>query len=174
MTRAALLLLLILATAVAQVAVAPFFPILGAVVELPIVVLLLLAVFAGPYAVMAGLPVLVLFLGFATNLEYEWFVLAYLPILPATAFIQRQFALPRTPYALLLLIAIGAAVWARAVFALAAVASGATPALGAVVVDILLPGAVFDAIVLSIAYALGRWLGWPVRSLELREAEYQA
>ena len=98
MTRAALLVLLILATAVAQVAAAPFFPILGAVVELPIVVLLLLAVFAGPYAVMTGLPVLVLFLGFATNLEFEWFVLAYLPLLPATAWIQRQLALPRTPY----------------------------------------------------------------------------
>jgi len=172
-TRAALLILLILATAVAQVAVAPFFPVLDAVVQLPIVVLLLLAVFAGPYAVMTGLPVLVLFLGFATNLEFEWFVLAYLPLLPATAWIQRQLALPRTPYVLLLLIVIGAALWARAVFAVAAVTSGASPALGAVVLDILLPGAAFDAVVLSIGYVLCRWIGWPVRSLELQEVEYQ-
>ncbi len=70
--RALLLVLLALATAVAQVAVAPFFPVLGAVAEFPVVALMLLAIFAGPHAVMIAFPILVLFLGFSTNVELAW------------------------------------------------------------------------------------------------------
>ena len=169
--RAALLLLLLLATVLAQVAVAPFFPLAGAVVELPVVVLLLLAIFAGPRAVMIALPILVLFLGFSTNVEFEWLVLAYLPILPCAAWIQRQRAIPQTPYALVLGTTFVAGVWARGVFAAVTMASGASPD-AAVIVDILLPGAAFDAVVLSVIYGLCRWIGWPARSLELEQVGF--
>ena len=170
--RAVLLLLLLLATVLAQVAVAPFFPLAGAVVELPVVVLLLLALFAGPRAVMLALPILVLFLGFSTNVEFEWLVLAYLPILPCAAWIQRQRAIPQTPYALVLGTTFVAGIWARGVFAVVTTASGASPEVGTVIVDILLPGAAFDAVVLSVAYGLCRWIGWPARSLELEQVGF--
>lgn len=170
--RAALLVLPILATVLAQVAIAPFFPLAGVVVELPVVVLLLLAIFAGPGAVMVGLPVLVLFLGFSTNVEYEWLVLAYLPLLPCAAWIQRQRAIPQTPYALALVMAVGAAVWTRLVFATVAITSGASPDLGSLVTDILLPGAAFDAALLSVGYFLCRQVRLPTHSLNLEEAEF--
>ena len=169
--RALLLLPLLLATVLAQVAVAPFFPLAGAVVELPVVVLLLLAAFAGPLAVMLALPVLVLFLGFAANVEFEWLVIAYLPLLPAAAWLQRQ-PLPQTPYTLVLAVTVAAAVWARAVFAAVAVTSGASPDPGAIAAEVLIPGAVLDAAVLSAGYALCRWIGWPARSLELERAGF--
>ncbi|HCV00958.1 MAG TPA: hypothetical protein DGL25_07125, partial [Dehalococcoidia bacterium] len=70
--RAILLGLFVLVTVLAQVAIAPFFPFLGAVVNFPAVMLLLLAIFAGPYSVMYVFPVLVLFLGFSTNIDFEW------------------------------------------------------------------------------------------------------
>ena len=170
--RALLLVLLVLVTVLAQVAVAPFFPVAGALVELPVVVLLLLAIFAGPYAVMIALPILVLFLGFSTNLEYEWLVIAYLPLLPGAAWIQRQRAIPQTPYLLLLVMVVAAGIWARGVLAGAAMTSGASPAFGPVVADILLPGAAFDAVVLSLVYGLCRWIGWPTRSLDLEQAGF--
>ncbi len=170
--RVLLTVVLLLATVLAQVAVAPLFPLLGAVVELPVVVLLLLAVFAGPYAVMIGLPILVLFLGFSTNVEFEWLVVAYLPLLPCAAWIQRHRAIPQTPYALVLVMVIAAGVWARAVFSAVAVTSGAGLAVGPVVTDILLTGAVLDAAVVTVVYALCRWVGWPVRSLDLEQAGF--
>ena len=170
--RAALLVLLIVATVLAQVAIAPFFPLAGVVVELPVVVLLLLAIFAGPGAVMVGLPLLVLFLGFSTNVEYEWLVLAYLPLLPCTAWIQRQRAIPQTPYALALVMAVGAAVWTRLVFATVAITSGASPDLGSLVTGILLPGVAFDAALLSVGYILCRQVRLPTHSLNLDEAEF--
>ncbi len=170
--RALLLVLLVLVTVLAQVAVAPFFPVAGALVELPVVVLLLLAIFAGPYAVMIALPILVLFLGFSTNVEYEWLVIAYLPLLPGAAWIQRQRAIPQTPYLLLLVMVVAAGIWARGVLAGVAITSGASPTFGPVVADILLPGAAFDAGVLSLAYGLCRWIGWPTRSLDLEQAGF--
>ena len=170
--RVLLTVVLLLATVLAQVAVAPLFPLLGAVVELPVVVLLLLAVFAGPYAVMIGLPILVLFLGFSTNVEFEWLVIAYLPLLPCAAWIQRQRAIPQTPYALVLVMVIAAGIWARAVFTAVAMTSGASLAVGPVITDILFTGALLDAAVVSVVYALCRWVGWPVRSLDLEQAGF--
>lgn len=170
--RVLLTVLLLLATVLAQVAIAPLFPLLGAVVELPVVVLLLLAVFAGPYAVMIGLPVLVLFLGFSTNVEFEWLVIAYLPLLPCAAWIQRHRAIPQTPYALVLVMVLAAGIWARAVFTAVAMTSGASLAAGPVLTDILFTGALLDAAVVSVVYALCRWVGWPVRSLDLEQAGF--
>ena len=170
--RAPVLLLLALATAVAQVAIAPFFPLLGAVVELPVILLVVLAIFAGPRAVMIVLPILVLFLGFSTNVEFEWLIAAYLPILPCAAWIQRQRAIPQTPYVLALGMTLAAGIWARGVFAAVAMAAGASPDIGGAVADVLLPGAALDAVVLSLAYAVCRWVGWPVRSLDLQRADF--
>jgi len=170
--RVLLTVVLLLVTALAQVAIAPLFPLVGAVVELPVVVLLLLAVFAGPHAVMIGLPILVLFLGFSTNVPFEWLVLAYLPLLPCAAWIQQQRAIPQAPYALVLFMVVGAGIWARAVFAVVAMTSGAGLAVGPVVTDILLTGAVLDAAVVSVVYGLCRWVGWPVRSLDLEQAGF--
>ncbi len=171
--RMLLTVVLLLATVLAQVAIAPLFPLVGAVVELPTVVLLLLAVFAGPHAVMIGLPILVLFLGFSTNAEFEWLVMAYLPLLPCAAWIQRHREIPQTPYALVFVMVIAAGIWARAVFSVVAMTSGASLAVGPLVTDILLTGLVLDAAVVSVVYALCRWVGWPVRSLDLEQAGFE-
>ena len=170
--RALLLVLLVLATVLAQVAIAPLLPLAAAFVQLPVVMLLLLAVFAGPHPVMIALPVLVLFLGFSTNVDFEWLVVAYLPILPCAAWIQRQRVIPQTPYTLVLLVTVAAGIWARAILAGAAMTSGASPAFGPIFSDILLPGTVLDAVVLSVVYGTCRWIGWPTRSLDLERAGF--
>ncbi len=170
--RAALIALLVLATTLAQVVVAPLFPLQGMVVELPVVALLLLAVFAGPRAVMITLPLLVIAIGFSTNVEFEWLVLAYLPLLPCAAWIQRQALIPQTPYLLVLGMAFASGLWVRAVFSGVAMLSGASLSVDAIVFDALLPGALFDAVVASIAYALCRWIGWTTRSLDLERAVF--
>ena len=170
MMRAPLLALLLLMAVLAQVAVAPLFPVAGAVVELPVVLLLLLAVFAGPLAVMIGLPALVLLLGFAANVGFEWLIAAYLPLLPAAAWLQR--AMLRTPYLLILATAILGGVWARAVFATVAMTSGASPDFAALLTAVLIPGVALDVAVLSVAWLACRSLGWEARSLDLERAGF--
>lgn len=170
--RAIFLWLLVLVTVLAQVAIAPFFPVLGTIVHFPVVMLLLLAIFAGPHAVMFAFPVLVLFLGFSTNVEFEWLALAYLPLLPCAAWIQGEHRIPQTPYALVLVMTVAAAVWIRGIFVLVAVGSGADATVGEVFVEILLPGVMLDGVILSLAYGLCRWIGWPTRSLELERVGF--
>ena len=172
MTRALLIAAAVPGAALAQVAIAPLFPLQGAVAEFPVVVLLLLAMFAGPYAVMAALPVLALMLGFSTNIGFEWLTLAYLPLAPCAAWIQRQRAIPQTPYALALVMAVAAGVWARGTLAGVAMVEGASPGFGTLALEVILAGAVFDAALISVGYFLGRRLGWSVRSLDLRTAEF--
>ena len=59
-----------------------------------------------------------------------------------------------------------------AILAGAAMTSGASPAFGPIFSDILLPGAVLDAVVLSVVYGTCRWIGWPTRSLDLERAGF--
>ena len=166
--RAAIIAVILLFTALAQVTVAPLFPVSGAVVELPIIALLLIAVFVGPTVVMYGLPVLALFVSFAANLEFAWLVIAYLPLLPAAGWLARQHALPLGRYPQTLALAVAAGVWARSLLAVVAMVSGADPAVIFLVTDVILPGILLDAALLSFAYLACRSVGWEARSMELQ------
>ena len=170
--RAALIAFALLLTALAQVTVAPLFPVSGAVVELPLIVLLLLAVFVGPTAVMFGLPVLALCLSFAANIEFEWLLLASLPILPIASWLERPWALLLNRYMQTLSIALAVGIWARALLATVAMASGADLAIALVVTDVILPGMLLDGALLSFAYLACRSVGWEARSMELQRAGF--
>lgn len=167
MTRAALVALLVVATVAAQAAVAPLFPLSGAVVDLPLVLLALLAAFAGPLAAMAALPALALFAGFALNTGPEWLIAAWLPLLPAAAWLQRLGGSAARPSAVpLLATTVAAGVWARALLAGVAVSAGAAPSPVALLTDLLLPGMLLDGAAFALAWLACRALGRETRSLE--------
>ena len=166
MTRAALVALLVVATVAAQAAVAPLFPLSGAVVDLPLVLLALLAAFAGPLAAMAALPALALFAGFALNTGPEWLIAAWLPLLPAAAWLQRLSGGARPSALPLLATTVAAGLWARALLAGVAVSAGAAPSPVALLTDLLLPGMLLDGAAFAVAWLACRALGRETRSLE--------
>ena len=166
MTRAALVAPLVVAAVAAQAAVAPLFPLSGAVVDLPLVLLALLAAFAGPLAAMAALPALALFAGFALNTGPEWLIAAWLPLLPAAAWLQRLRGGAR-PSAIPLLATVAATgLWARALLTGVAVSAGAAPSPVALLTDLLLPGVLLDGAAFAVAWLACRALGREARSLE--------
>ncbi len=162
---------LLVIVALAQVTVAPLFTIRGAVPELGLLLLLLLALFAGPGSVMAGLPALALFQGFASDRAPGLLVIAYLPLLPFAAALE-DWRVPLWEYPRAAIALVVAGFWLRGVLAFGAIAQGADPSFGALVLDVLIPGAFLDLALLTVAYVPLRFIGWGGQRLSLQGSHY--
>ena len=158
-------------TAIAQVTVAPLFPIAGAVPDLPLVALLILAVYAGPTSVMVGLPFVAICTGFASDRAPGLLVLGYLPLLPLAVGIE-GWRVPLGQFVRLALVGTATGLWLRSVLALSSVAQGADPAFWALIGDVLIPGAFLDIALLTVAYVPFRLIGWSGRGMTLRRGGY--
>jgi hypothetical protein len=169
--KAILVLLLIVATAMVQVTVAPLFPISGAVPDFALVLLVTLAVFAGPRAAMLAIPFTAIFVGFATDRAPGLLIIAYLPLLPLALGLQ-EWRVPLNQYMRVLAAGGGTGLWIRVVLALAAIAQGADVAAGALVFQVLLPGLFLDLALLTIAYAPFRLIGWSGRGMNLQRGGF--
>lgn len=160
---------LVLLAVLGQVTVSSLFPIAGAEADLPLVTLLLLSVFAGPRTVLIALPIAAVLLGFASDRAPGLLLLAYLP-LPPVAMLLEDSPLPLNHYARTALTCLGVGVWLRLVLALGAVAQGADMAVGALVWDVMVPGAFLDLALLTVAYIPCRFIGWTGRGMTLQRS----
>ena len=167
-----LIAVVLLLAALAQVAVAPLFPLGSTSADFALIALLLVAIYGGPFAAMAGLPPLVLFLGFSSDVEFEWLLLSYLPILPVAYWLETRSTVPLSPYAQTLLTGVLVGAWARALLAAVAMTAGAHVAIGTLITAIVLPGMLLDASFLTLAYFAGRLVGWRVRPMTLQRAGF--
>lgn len=159
--------LLLFTAAAAQVTVSPLFPLSAAVPDLPLLALLMLAVFGGRKPVMYGLPVLAICLGFVSAHAPGLLIIAYLPLLPlATLFDDWQLPLGR--YVRVAVGGVAAGLWLRLVLSFAAVVQGADFSFGALLGQVLFPGVILDLALLTVAYVPLRFIGWSGRTMGMQ------
>ncbi len=151
----------------AQVTVAPLFPLDAAVADLGLLVIVFTALLAGPKATMWTVPLIALFLGFSTSRAPGLLLLAYLPFLPL-AYGLGETGMPLNRYLRTLLAALATGLWARGLLGTAAFVQGAQFAPGDLIGAILLPGLVLDALLVTLLYIPCRLAGRTGRSLSLR------
>lgn len=163
--------LLVVLTALAQVSVAPLFPISAASPDYALVALVILTVFAGPTTVMVALPLMALFLGFASDRSPGLLLMAYLPLLPLALYLEDS-RVPLNRYAEMAVAGMATGAWARLVLAFGAIAGGADPSFGAIVGQLVIPGLILDFALLTLVYAPFRLLGWTGRGMSLQRSRW--
>lgn len=164
--------LLVMLLALLQVTAAPFFPLASAQVDLLMVTLAMLFVFAGPRRAMMAVPMIALVLGFISTRSPALLLLAFLP-LPPLAYWLDLAGPPMTRFLQTMVVVAITGAWARLLLALSAMTQGAEPELGALVFSLILPGMFFDILFLSLAYLPARLIGWEPRSTSPLRERYQ-
>lgn len=169
--KAAGVCLLVVVTALAQVTVAPLFPVSAAVPDYALVVLVILTVFAGPTTVMLAIPLMAICLGFASDRSPGLLLMAYLPLLPLALYAEDS-RLPLNRYAQMVVAGVAAGIWARMLLALGAIAGGADASFGAMAGQLVIPGIFLDFALLTLVYAPFRLLGWSGRGMSLQRSRW--
>lgn len=163
--------LLVVLVSLAQVSVAPLFPVSAAIPDWALVTLVMLAVFAGPNTVMLALPLMAICVGFDSDREPGLLLMAYLPLLPLALFIEES-RLPVNRYAQMTLAGVATGIWARTILALGAIAGGAEPAIGTLAFGLLVPGLLVDFVLLTVVYTPFRVFGWSGRGMSLQRSRW--
>ena len=154
-----------------QVTAAPLFPLSGAIPDLPLLLQAIIAVFLGPRWGMVCLPIVAVLLGFLTSHQAAIFIVAYLPLLPQTAWLAES-GLPLTRFTQVLTAAAITGIWARTLLAAAAMVNGADADVGGLISVVLVPGLILDLALLTFAYAGCRVVGWEPQGTALRQQGY--
>jgi hypothetical protein len=160
-----------LLAAIAQVTVAPLFPVAGSVPELVLLGLVLLAAFISPTPVMVVTPLVAVALAFLSDRSPGILLLAYLPLLPL-GFALEESSVPLNHYVRTLAMMVVTGVWLRTLLAVGAMAGGATPAFSLLVSDVLVPGLLLDAVLLTVVYIPIRLAGRSGRGMTLQRSRY--
>jgi len=151
--RNVVFVVIVFLAAAGQVTVAPLFPLGAAIADYGLIAAAAVALVAGPRAAMVAIPFLALFRSFLGNDAPALMLLAYVPLLPL-AFLADEAPLPLTRYLRLGLVVIAGGLWIRGLQAAVAFLTGADFAPRALIVDLLVPGIVFDAVLFSMLYGL--------------------
>ncbi|WP_322796473.1 hypothetical protein [Tepidiforma sp.] len=162
---------LVVTAAVAQVTVAPLFPVRGAVPELVVLTLAMIGTFAGPRAAMVLTPAAALAAGFLSDRDAGLLLVAYLPLLPLGAWLE-DAPLPLAAGVRSWLTVLGAGVAYRVVLAAAAMLTGARVMVGPLVWDVVFPGLLVDSLFFSLCYIPLRLVGWSGGGLKLSRGRY--
>jgi hypothetical protein len=141
-----------------QVTVVPLFPISGATAELAIPFILGALMVGGPGAGMFATPAIALSVGMAGDREPGLLLIAYTPAL-LFGYLLDRFELPPGKFPRLLVTALLAGFWVRLVLSASALAGGAAFEPFVLLVDIVTPGFLFDAMVITLLYVPLRLLG---------------
>lgn len=163
----------ILLAAIAQVTVAPLFPVAGAVPDFVLLTLVLLVTFSNARPVMIGTPIAAIAYGFLSSRAPALLLLAYLPILPLGYFLEES-RVPVTHYLRAALMMGITGLWARALLAIGAMSAGADAAFGILFWDVLIPGLFFDLALLTVVYIPFRLIGWTGQGMTLGRTGYYA
>jgi len=169
---AVVLPLLLVAVAVAQVTVAPRFPIGLAQADLLLVSLALVTVFVGRRAAMVSVPLLAFFLASLTGRSFGLLIVAFVPF-PLLAFWLAEGGPPITRFLQTLAAVAATGVWARVLLALATVAGGAEIDVSTLVISYLVPGLFLDAALLSACYLPCRLIGLDPQDLSPAREYYR-
>lgn len=163
--------LLVVVIALAQVSVAPLFPVSAAIPDLALVALVMLTVHAGPTTVMLALPLMAISVGFDSDREPGLVLMAYLPLLPLALFLEES-RVPLNRYAQMTAAGVATGAWARVTLALGAIAGGAEPATGTLIFGLILPGLLVDFVLLTVVYVPFRLFGWSGRGMTLQRSRW--
>jgi hypothetical protein len=156
--KALLVAFLLFTASVAEVTVAPLFPVSAAIPDLPLVTLLIVAAYAGPNSAMLGIPFVAICLGFASDRSPGLLLLAYLPMLPVAAGLE-EFRVPLNQFSRVLLTGALTGLWMRGLLAAVAVLQGASLPIGTLIAGLFIPGLVLDIALLVVAYLPLRLIG---------------
>lgn len=162
---------LVVAAAVAQVTVAPLFPVRGAVPELVLLTLALIGTFAGPRPAMVLTPVAALAAGFLSDRDAGLLLVAYLPLLPLGAWLE-DAPVPLAPGVRTWLTLLGGGVAYRVVLSAAAMLTGAPVLVGGLVWEVVVPGLLVDSLFFLLCYLPLRFVGWTGGGLKLSRGRY--
>lgn len=157
--------------ALAQIAIAPLFPLGAAIPDLALIGILALAVYEGPHPAMVAIPFLALIIGFGSDRSPALLLLAYLPVLPL-AFLFETAGLPLNRYAQASLTAVIGGMGVRFFLALGPLTAGAAFSVGGLTKDLLLPGAFLDWALLTMTFIPLRLLGREASRLSLSRSSY--
>ncbi len=163
----------ILLAAMAQVTVAPLFPVAGAVPEFVVLALVLLVAFSSPRPVMIGTPIAALAYGFLSDRAPALLLLGYLPLLPLGYFLEES-RVPVNHYLRAAAMMTITGLWLRTLLAFGAMTAGADAAFGVLVTDVLVPGFFLDLALLTVAYIPLRLIGWTGQGMTLERTGYYA
>ena len=155
----------------AQVTVAPRFPLWAAVPAFPLVFLVLLAAFGGPFKAMVAMPIVAIALGFASNRAPGLLLLAYLPALPIGLLLEES-DIPLSHLVRTLTSGIATGVWIRLLLASTVLAqAGFTISL---FTKVIVPGIFLDFALLAVVYLVLSLIGLNGRSLTLPRGGFLA
>jgi cell shape-determining protein MreD len=157
--------------AIAQVTVAPLFPVSAAVPEFVLLALVIVAAFGNPRRAMVCVPVAAIAYGFLSDRSPALLLLAYLPLLPLGLYLE-EARVPLNHYARTLVAALATGLWIRALLMLGTVVGGADATLGAAVGQVLVPGLFLDFALLSVVYVPLRLIGWSGQGMSLQRGSY--
>jgi hypothetical protein len=162
---------LVVMASVAQVTIAPLFPLRGAAFEFGLLTVVLLALTAGPRAGMLAVPFCAVAVGFASDRAPGLLLLAYLPIMPLGVLME-EARLPFPRYLQLLVLVVLCGTWARSLLAASAVIQGADFAVTPFVRELWAPGMVLDALAFTAMYLPIRMIGRGADTFTLRQGRY--
>lgn len=163
----------IVVVAVAQVTVAPRFPLGLAQADLLLVSLALVTVFAGRRAAMISVPLMAFFLAALTGRSMGLLIIAFLPF-PLLAYWLSEGGTPISRYLQTLAGVAAAGIWARALLALATIPGGADFDTSVLILQYVIPGLFLDAVLLSVCYLPCRLFGLEARDLSPAREYYRA
>lgn len=157
--------------AIAQVTVAPLFPLGGAAPEFVLLGLVLITAFSGPPPVMWLTPLAAVAAGWLSDRSPGLMLIAYLPLLPVGLGLEESPA-PLNHYVRTLAMMLVTGMWLRMILAFGAIAGGAEPAIGALISDVIIPGLVLDLSLLTVVYIPLRLAGLAGRGMTLQRSRY--
>ena len=128
-----------------QVSVVPLFPIAGAEADVGLIAILATAMVAGPRPAMLATPALALAIGLSSSRSPGLMLVGYAAILPLAAFLE-DLPYPLGRLSRLLAVAIVAGLWGRFLLGMAAISAGGEFAINDLLLQVLIPGIVFDAL----------------------------
>lgn len=137
--------------AVIQVSVVPLFPVAGAQADVGLIAILVTAMLAGPRPAMLATPILALAVGLAGSRAPGLILLGYAAVLPLAALIE-DLPYPLGRAARILATAVVAGLWLRLLLGIAAISAGGEFAVNDLIFQVLLPGMVFDVVLIGLAY----------------------
>ncbi|MGD9932206.1 MAG: hypothetical protein AB7T37_00665 [Dehalococcoidia bacterium] len=161
--------LAVLLIAALQVSVVPLFPIAGAEADVGLIAILAIAMAAGPRPAMLATPGLALAIGLSSSRSPGLMLVAYAAILPLAAFLE-DLPYPLGRLSRLLAVAIVAGLWSRFLLGFAAISAGGEFAISDLLLQVLLPGVVFDVLLFLAVFVAFQLAGIGNRRFALQRA----
>lgn len=146
-------------SSIAQISIAPFFTISGAILDFNLLAIIFIATYLSRKISIGALVLLSLLTGAITETPYEWVLLAYLPTIPLIYFIYLLRGETTRTFTTVLATATVIGLWGRILMSVVAVSDGTSTSFGVVITQILAPGILLDMVLVIIFYGIYKMAG---------------